>query len=88
MVNHLGYTMSEIVIGKNLMEMFKSDGMALLKTNDLIDVYIPPIIPINNIYNNFEVKNKLSDSYMKLYRKKPIKHNNKILDKMNLAQGI
>tara|TARA_B100000959_G_scaffold30428_1_gene29073 strand:+ start:128 stop:628 length:501 start_codon:yes stop_codon:yes gene_type:complete len=35
MVNHLDYTMPEIIIGKNLMEMFKSDGMALLKTNDL-----------------------------------------------------
>ena len=35
MLNHLGYTMSEIIIGKNLMEMFKSDGMGLLRTNDL-----------------------------------------------------
>ena len=34
-VNHLGYTISEIIIGKNLMEMFESDGMALLKKHDL-----------------------------------------------------
>ena len=35
MVNHLDYTMPEIIIGKNLMEMFKSDGIALLEKNDL-----------------------------------------------------
>ena len=35
LVNHLGYTMSEIVIAKNLMEMFESDGMALLRKYDL-----------------------------------------------------
>ncbi len=34
-LNHLGYTMSEIIIGKNLMEIFKSDGLGLLRTNDL-----------------------------------------------------
>ena len=34
-VNHVGYTMSEVVIGKNLMEMFESDGMALLRKYDL-----------------------------------------------------
>jgi len=34
-VNHLGYAIPEIVIGKNLVEMFKSDGMALLKRYDL-----------------------------------------------------
>jgi len=35
LVNHLGYTMSEIIIGKNLMEMFDSNGIALLQKNDL-----------------------------------------------------
>jgi len=34
-VNHVGYTMSEVVIGKNLMEMFETDGMALLRKYDL-----------------------------------------------------
>jgi len=34
-VNHVGYTISEIAIGKNLMEMFESDGMALLRKYDL-----------------------------------------------------
>ena len=34
-VNHLSYTIPEIVIGKNLVEMFESDGMALLKRYDL-----------------------------------------------------
>lgn len=33
--NHLGYMMSEIVIAKNLMEMFESDGIVLLKKYDL-----------------------------------------------------
>jgi hypothetical protein len=35
MVNHLGYTMGEIVIGKNLIEMFESDGIVLLNRYDL-----------------------------------------------------
>ena len=35
LINHVGYTMSEVVIGKNLMEMFESDGMALLRKYDL-----------------------------------------------------
>jgi len=34
-VNHLGCTMSEVVIGKNLMEIFESEGMALLRKYDL-----------------------------------------------------
>jgi hypothetical protein len=34
-VNHTGYTVTEAVIGKNLMEMFESDGMALLRKYDL-----------------------------------------------------
>ena len=34
-VNHVGYTISEVVIGKNLVEMFESDGMALLRKYDL-----------------------------------------------------
>jgi hypothetical protein len=34
-LNHLGYTISEIVIGKNLVEMFESDGVALLRKYDL-----------------------------------------------------
>ena len=34
-VNYLNYTMPEIVIGKNLIEIFESDGMALLKRYDL-----------------------------------------------------
>jgi len=33
--NHLGYQISEIIIGKNLMEMFESNGMALLTKKDL-----------------------------------------------------
>ena len=35
MVNHLGYTISEIVIGKNLIEMFECEGIGLLKKYDL-----------------------------------------------------
>ena len=35
MVNHLGYTISEVVIGKNLMEMFECGGIGLLRKYDL-----------------------------------------------------
>ena len=35
MVNHLGYTISEVVIGKNLMEMFECEGIGLLRKYDL-----------------------------------------------------
>ena len=34
-INHVGYTMSGSVIAKNLMEMFESNGMALLRNYDL-----------------------------------------------------
>jgi len=34
-VNHFGYTMSEIVIGKNLMEMFSSEGVAFIQRYSL-----------------------------------------------------
>ena len=34
-MNHVGYTMSGTVIAKNLIEMFHSNGMALLRKNDL-----------------------------------------------------
>jgi hypothetical protein len=34
-VNHLGYTISEIVIGKNLIEMFECEGFGLLRKYDL-----------------------------------------------------
>jgi hypothetical protein len=34
-INHVGYTMSGTVIAKNLIEMFHSNGMALLRKNDL-----------------------------------------------------
>ena len=35
MVNHLGYSISEIVIGKNLIEMFEYEGFGLLRKYDL-----------------------------------------------------
>ncbi len=35
MVNHLGYTISEIIIGKNLIEMFECEGIGLLREYDL-----------------------------------------------------
>jgi len=34
-INHVGYTMSGTVIAKNLIEMFHSNGMALLRKYDL-----------------------------------------------------
>ena len=35
MVHHLGYTISEIVIGKNLIEMFECEGLGILRKYDL-----------------------------------------------------
>ena len=35
MVNHLGSIMSEVIVGKNLMEMFKCPGVGLLRGYDL-----------------------------------------------------
>jgi hypothetical protein len=34
-VNHVGYTISEIIVGKNLMEIFECNGMAILRKYDL-----------------------------------------------------
>ena len=35
MVNHLGSTISEVIIGKNLIEMFECEGFGLLRKYDL-----------------------------------------------------
>ena len=38
MVNHLGYISAEIFIGKNLMEIFNSNGIALLNNYNLKNI--------------------------------------------------
>lgn len=50
--------------------------------NSSYDGYLPPIIPINNLFYNNENKNITSDNDLKLYRKKKINKKN-IKDKLD-----
>ena len=60
MLGHFGYAVSEIIIGKNLMEIFKSDGMGLLVRNDLKSKLIFKSFGIKKfiILNEITVPNK------------------------------
>lgn len=50
--------------------------------NSSYDGYLPPIIPINNLFYNNENKNIINDNELKLYRKKKINNKN-IKDNLN-----
>ena len=50
--------------------------------NSSYDCYLPPIIPINNLFYNNENKNITNDNDLKLYRKKKINKKN-IKDKLD-----
>lgn len=54
-------------------------------TNDLHDNYIPPIIPVNNIFHNNEINKYIDNNNdLKIYRKKDINKNN-ICEKMEIT---
>ena len=40
MINHVGYISAEILIGKNLMEIFNSNGIALLNSYNLKNILL------------------------------------------------
>tara|TARA_B100000287_G_C20474388_1_gene718514 strand:- start:310 stop:888 length:579 start_codon:yes stop_codon:yes gene_type:complete len=54
--------------------------------SSLVDVFVPPILPINNVEYSHENKknNKKINTEYRLYRKKPIKNKNNIYDTMQL----
>ena len=54
--------------------------------NFSVDIFVPPILPINNIEYSHENKknNKKNNTDYRLYRKKPIKNKNNIYDTMQL----
>jgi|TARA_B110000971_G_C19759161_1_gene385611 hypothetical protein len=52
------------------------------KNNISYDGYLPPVIPINNIFYNNENMNVSGNNEFKLYRKKNL-HDKDIKDKLN-----
>ena len=57
-------------------------------TNDIHDIYIPPIIHINYNYNlSGDKKQKIDKSELKLYRKTEIINKSNIFNSMNLSKN-
>ena len=54
--------------------------------NNVHDVKIPPILPINHIVDSYEINNDNYKNNLKLYRKKPLPSEKKSITKsMNLS---